>query len=108
MTDRIYRTYKTTFESAHYIEGHPRCGNLHGHSYNLQVDFLGDGDKWKDFAELKQDVDGYIMLELDHQNLGNKSAEEISKNIGIKLEEMGYHGHLTLNETAKFGIVRDF
>lgn len=34
----MYTIYKTaSFESAHLLEGHPKCGKLHGHSYKLEV-----------------------------------------------------------------------
>jgi len=31
----IYK--KGTFESAHLLKGHPKCGKLHGHSYKYEV-----------------------------------------------------------------------
>lgn len=37
---RISRTY--TFSAAHRIEGHPKCGRLHGHNYILTVEVSGE------------------------------------------------------------------
>lgn len=106
--DIVYRKYKSTFEAAHYIEGHVKCGIKHGHSYLLEVNFIGDANKWLDFQTLKEDVDSYVQKELDHHDLGNATAEEISKKIGIVLSVKGYRGNLTLWETSKFGVSRDF
>lgn len=34
----MHTIYKTTsFESAHLLEGHSKCGKLHGHSYKAEV-----------------------------------------------------------------------
>lgn len=103
------RIYRVTFEAAHYIEGHPKCGVKHGHSYHLCVNLHSDDlNKWIDFADIKGDVDEFVMKKLDHQDLGNASAEEISKKIADYLEKIGYHGNLDLFETEKYGVYRSF
>ena len=35
MKVRIGRTY--TFSAAHSLEGHPKCGRVHGHNYKVEV-----------------------------------------------------------------------
>jgi 6-pyruvoyl-tetrahydropterin synthase len=102
------RIYKSTFEAGHFIEGHPKCGVQHGHSYRLTVNLQSNLDKWQDFADIKKDVDEYVQVKLDHQFLGNASAEEISAWIGHHMEQKGYRGWLELFETDKFGVLRHF
>lgn len=34
--------WQGTFDSAHFIPGHPKCGRLHGHTYRVQLRILGD------------------------------------------------------------------
>lgn len=103
----IQRTYVCTFEAAHIIEGHPKCGRKHGHSYKLELWFTGDTNKWVDFAKIKRSVDA-IIKKYDHHDLGNITAEEIAGQIGVKLSKGGWQGILHLNETAKFGVVMSF
>lgn len=98
------RIYKSTFEAGHFIEGHPKCGTQHGHSYHLNVYVDANLDEWQDFADLKNDVDQHVQQKYDHQFLGNKSAETLSGQIANYLEKIGYAGYLELFETEKFGI----
>jgi 6-pyruvoyl tetrahydropterin synthase/QueD family protein len=105
---KFQRVYRSTFEAGHFIEGHPKCGVQHGHSYHLNVYIDGDIDKWLDFADIKKSVDNYVQKELDHHFLGNISAEQIAKDIALKMEMAGYHGKLELMETDKFGVTLQF
>lgn len=79
----ISRVY--TFEASHWLPNVPvghKCGNVHGHSYELTVSFGGKVSKkygWiKDFAA----IDLYlkpIVARLDHSTLnGAESALSIS------------------------------
>jgi 6-pyruvoyl-tetrahydropterin synthase len=102
------RIYKSTFEAGHFIEGHPKCGTQHGHSYHLNVYVTADLDEWQDFADLKRDVDNHVQTKYDHQFLGNMSAEELASKIAKHLVSIGYGGHLELYETDKFGIMVTF
>ena len=103
-----YRIYKSAFEAGHFIEGHPKCGVQHGHSYHLNVYVLSNLKTWQDFADIKTIVDGYVQVKLDHQFLGNASAEQISDDIATYLTHKGMQGYLELYETEKFGIKRHF
>ena len=107
-TPRDYRIYKSVFESGHLIQGHPKCGVQHGHSYHLSVFFESDLANWQDFADLKTLVDNYVQVRLDHHFLGNASAEQISQDIANYLSDEGYEGWLELFETEKFGVIRHF
>jgi len=101
-----YRIYKSIFEAGHFIEGHPKCGVQHGHSYHLDVKILEPEllTHWVDFADIKHLVDNFVQTTFDHQYLGNKSAEQIATDIAAYLTDHGHHGHLILMETEKFGV----
>lgn len=70
-------TWKGTFDAAHFIPGHPKCGRLHGHTYQVEVELEGHLPVTEhpiylvDFAEVKRVVD-----ELDHRLLAPKRLVE--------------------------------
>ncbi|MEL6627802.1 MAG: 6-carboxytetrahydropterin synthase QueD [Bacteroidota bacterium] len=74
-------TKKFRFESAHYLpampEGH-KCRRLHGHSFNMDINLLGEVDPdtglLMDFGDIKKVVKPYIDM-LDHWCI-NEVAEE--------------------------------
>lgn len=74
------RIYKTEFHAAHYIKDHPRCGVMHGHSYQLKVSLDFEEDIWVDFADLKKLVDE-ILKPYDHTSLGNMTCERLAREI---------------------------
>ena len=43
MEPRMRLTVETTFEAAHFIPGHPKCGGIHGHTYFVTVELAVDG-----------------------------------------------------------------
>jgi 6-pyruvoyl-tetrahydropterin synthase len=90
------------------IEGHPKCGVKHGHSYQLVCRFAGATEKFEDFAEIKQRVDEYVQPKYDHQDIGDKTAEEIAGDICAYLTSFGYDGEIELSETAKFSVTLQF
>lgn len=105
MTTQGYRIYKTSFEAAHYIEGHVKCGSIHGHSFNLTVKlFEKDLKHWIDFEDIKKQVDMHLIKTFDHKNLGNITCEEIAIKISEFLLSKRYTGSIQLNETNQFGI----
>ncbi len=58
-----------TFESAHWLTGHPSCGETHGHSFRLEVTVTGplDGHGMVvDFGILKEVVQPFVD-KLDHK-----------------------------------------
>lgn len=79
-------TKEFTFEAAHLLNGHPKCGRLHGHSYRVIVELqasqlLVAGDSAnsegmvRDYAELDR-IKKFIDDHLDHKLLvGNEILE---------------------------------
>jgi 6-pyruvoyl tetrahydropterin synthase/QueD family protein len=61
----IYKTL--TFDSAHQLEGHEKCGKLHGHTYRIEIWITGKpSGQWNfvlDFHEIKKYFDQF-----DHSN----------------------------------------
>lgn len=59
---KITRTY--TFSAAHRLEGHPKCGRLHGHNYSVVVELgveVTDHGMVLDYGEL----DDYVKPIID-------------------------------------------
>ena len=56
-------------DCAHHLPGHPKCGQLHGHTYQVDVSIDGDheGGMLLDFADLKKAVRD-VLGEYDHQD----------------------------------------
>lgn len=105
----MFRTYKTHFEAAHFIEGHPECGRKHGHSYKLKLYINGDIDTFVDFKKINQDVEGILKNGYDHTDLGNTTCESIAKRLSEDLNNAGYYdGLIEINETDKYGVIYDF
>jgi len=75
-------TKRFTFDAAHSIPGHPKCGVTHGHTYKVEVSIEVPKDRFYDFAEFKATVQPFIDL-LDHSHLNEwfgrvPSAENIA------------------------------
>jgi len=78
----MIQIYKTgTFEAAHQLKGHPKCGKLHGHTYKYEV-WISAQELTKpynfvlDFHEIKEYFDKF-----DHSDLIIRiSCEELVKN----------------------------
>lgn len=65
----IGKDYK--FSAAHMIKGHPKCGNLHGHTYTVRVEIeasIKSEGFVLDFGELNALVNRYLT-KYDHVNL---------------------------------------
>lgn len=64
-------TKEFSFEAAHRLLGHPKCGKLHGHSYRVIVELstseLKEG-MVRDYGDLK-DIKDFIDQVLDHRYL---------------------------------------
>lgn len=75
----ICRTFE--FEAAHYLPNHlGKCRNLHGHSYKLEVEFVGEtcpnGDApeygmLEDFGNVKKFITDNVIDKLDHTVLND-------------------------------------
>jgi 6-pyruvoyltetrahydropterin/6-carboxytetrahydropterin synthase len=57
-------------DCAHYLPGHTKCGNLHGHTYTVDVIIEGEkkGGMVLDFSDLKGTV-REILSQYDHRSL---------------------------------------
>lgn len=69
-----------TFEAAHYIEGHPTCGKLHGHTWTVDVFVRSASGK----------LDNNHML-IDFKVLG-----------GIVRDRLNHLDHKVINERVNF------
>lgn len=68
-------TKEFTFDSAHYLPGHPgKCATIHGHTYRMQVTLACDpacmtGGMVLDFGDLSGYVHDEIIRRVDHKLL---------------------------------------
>jgi len=66
-------TRKFTFEAAHHLPGHEKCGRVHGHSYKLRVTFRGPVSSKTgmliDFGAIKAIVQYAVIARVDHRDL---------------------------------------
>ncbi len=93
MKTKIGRQF--VFESSHQLNGkiYGRCGNLHGHRYELTIEIEGEVNQFGwicDFEELDE-IANIIIGKFDHQNLNNyfdvPTVENIARNIFETLDE---------------------
>ncbi|MFQ5865094.1 MAG: 6-pyruvoyl tetrahydropterin synthase family protein [bacterium] len=59
-------------DCAHFLPGHPKCGQLHGHTYKVQVIIEGENKDGMimDFADMKAAVEE-ILRDYDHKSLND-------------------------------------
>ena len=87
----MFTIYKTTsFESAHLLEGHPKCGKLHGHSYKAEF-WVTTGALVKpygfvlDFHTLSDIVKQYdhsdVVIKVSCETLCKDIAEQVSNKL---------------------------
>ena len=79
-------------DSAHFLPGHNKCGNLHGHTYKVEVIIEGENKSGMnmDFADLKDAVRD-TLLQFDHKLFNDfldyPSIENICELMKRKLDE---------------------
>jgi 6-pyruvoyltetrahydropterin/6-carboxytetrahydropterin synthase len=84
-----------TFDYAHMIPGHPKCGRLHGHTSRVRVTVTGEVDASGmvvDFAVLKYAVEDVLEC-LDHRLLAGQSHVESSGAGRVVLKYERSNGH---------------
>jgi 6-pyruvoyltetrahydropterin/6-carboxytetrahydropterin synthase len=100
-------TKKFTFEAAHIIPGHPKCGKCHGHSWVLKISVDGEINENGmviDFHDLKSLISAYVIDKMDHKYLNDEfkftptceslvmwiweQLEEPLKSSGVKLQRV--------------------
>lgn len=88
---------KKEFHSAHSIEGHPLCGRLHGHAYEVLFIFevlvsMDSSGITVDFGLLNKELNE-VLKQLDHRNLnevlgGSASVERLVYYLKEQVEKM--------------------
>jgi 6-pyruvoyltetrahydropterin/6-carboxytetrahydropterin synthase len=79
-------------DCAHYLPGHQKCGNLHGHTYKIEMMIEGENTSGMimDFADLKNSLRETLAL-YDHRSFNDflefPSVENICELIKTKLAE---------------------
>jgi 6-pyruvoyltetrahydropterin/6-carboxytetrahydropterin synthase len=79
-------------DAAHFLPGHPKCGQIHGHTYKVEIVVEGEmkGGMLLDFADLRAQIRA-VFATYDHRNwndfLDYPSVENICSLLAAKLEE---------------------
>lgn len=79
-------------DCAHFLPGHAKCGQIHGHTYKVEVVIEGEhgGGMIVDFADLKATT-REVLQHYDHRNwndvLEYPSVENICELLARKLKE---------------------
>jgi len=79
-------------DCAHLLEGHPKCGRLHGHTYRIEMTVEGETTSGMllDFAELKQQL-REVLARYDHRHWNDflefPSVENICELLATQLRE---------------------
>lgn len=84
--------YIEYMDCAHYLPGHPKCGQPHGHTYKVEV--IIEGEKRNgmilDFADMKAQI-REVLSEYDHKSLNDfldfPSVENIAEMLSVKFRE---------------------
>ena len=79
-------------DCAHFLPGHPKCGQLHGHTYKVEVIIEGDNKNGMiiDFADMKKSVNA-VLQDYDHKSLNDylsyPSVENICELLHVRLKD---------------------
>jgi 6-pyruvoyltetrahydropterin/6-carboxytetrahydropterin synthase len=79
-------------DCAHFLNGHPKCGRIHGHTYRVDVTIEGEKKDGMvvDFAELRDTV-RRVLAPYDHRSwndvLDYPSVENICELLSRNLNE---------------------
>ncbi len=77
-----------TFDAAHFLPGHPKCGKIHGHTYRVEVEVEGELKNGMviDFEDLKKTLKE-IVDEFDHRLINDIIDNPTCENICLKIFE---------------------
>jgi len=103
----VYKT--TTFESAHLLEGHPKCGKLHGHSYKAEFwvttealtephGFVIDFHFFSDLAKTYDHSD--IVIKISCEELAEAFCEQVRNQMSAQSNGLGAKIKVRIWETA--------
>jgi 6-pyruvoyltetrahydropterin/6-carboxytetrahydropterin synthase len=101
-------------DCAHLLPGHPKCGQLHGHTYKVEVVVEGEMKEGMvlDFADLKGRVRA-VLTRYDHRHLNDfmnlptveniceRIATEVAERVPIPFSLRVYEGHDKWAETDR-------
>ena len=79
-------------DCAHFLPGHPKCGQIHGHTYKVEVVIEGEasGGMLLDFSELRAQLRA-VLQRYDHRNWNDflefPSVENICQLLSAELKE---------------------
>jgi 6-pyruvoyltetrahydropterin/6-carboxytetrahydropterin synthase len=79
-------------DCAHFLPGHEKCGQLHGHTYKVEVVIEGEhgGGMIVDFADLKKETRAVLQV-YDHRSWNDflevPSVENICELLSKRLKE---------------------
>ena len=109
---KIVKTF--SFDSAHLLDCHDgKCQNLHGHTYQLEVEIQGplitSGAKQgmvMDFSDLKAAVKAQILDPLDHAFIYNQFSDKESQIAqllnGWQMKTFAFAGRTTAEMLSQF------
>lgn len=101
-------------DCAHLLPGHPKCGQLHGHTYRVELVVEGDatGGMLLDFAELKARL-RKALAPYDHrhwndaldyptvENVCERLADGVAAAVKLPFTLRVYEGHAKWAETDR-------
>jgi 6-pyruvoyltetrahydropterin/6-carboxytetrahydropterin synthase len=101
-------------DCAHLLAGHPKCGQLHGHTYRIELTVEGEahGGRLLDFADLKAQLRG-VLARYDHrhwndfmeyptvENICERLAGEIASVLAFPFTVRVHEGHAKWAETGR-------
>ncbi len=75
-----------TFDSAHYLPNHPKCGKVHGHTYKVEVEVEGEIKNGMviDFEDLKAVLKD-IVAKFDHRLINELIENPTCENICLAI-----------------------
>jgi len=101
-------------DCAHLLAGHAKCGQLHGHTYRIEMTVEGEaqGGMLLDFAELKAQLRA-VLARYDHrhwndfidyptvENICERIAAELAETVAFPFTLRVYEGHAKWAETER-------
>jgi 6-pyruvoyltetrahydropterin/6-carboxytetrahydropterin synthase len=77
-----------SIDCAHMLPGHPKCGQLHGHTYKVELSVEGEAKDGMllDFAELKAELRG-LLARYDHRHWNDFMDYPTVENICARLTD---------------------
>jgi 6-pyruvoyltetrahydropterin/6-carboxytetrahydropterin synthase len=81
-----------TVDCAHFLPGHPKCGQIHGHTYKVEIVVEGEtrGGMLIDFSDLRGQIRD-VLARYDHRNWNDylefPSVENICALLAAQLRE---------------------